>query len=493
MSLLKASFCKQKGDKMTTYTDGLNLLYPINFIALNKLTESVKDLDAILLFSKIKFHEMHSKLTLKNGMKCITRTREVMAKWFDFGLGKLDRLLKILEKKGLIEIQKRLWYGKKQLFIATTQEESYAAINTKVFTLLTEETGCLKASVLFARIAFAMRNTKITHAGQKWCCLTREDIATLLSTSLRTADAVIQKLVTKKLILAQNLVFKKKRRLHFSIPEEILNTLSQKAIAIMNEIKPEKQGRVEPKEAKPEIEVSHSHSCRFFEGEPAKNEVPIILSTNSLKENNNTVASHDEQKKVTVNHHDCSDINLNTINDKLNERQLLFLQSSLKRTIQRERLTITNEKELFEELQYSILNPQQRRGVSSFKHAVSRCMELLRQRTWRTPFGFHRYTEYGQEIKNYREDQLRMHEERKKKERVSSVDIISKIAEYTEQGIRWAKQLDAYMAEQRRHDYNDSCLPIKIDFATTKVVELIQKGADSMAIKPYLPLEMVLN
>lgn len=479
MSLLKASFCTQKGDEMTTYTDGLNLLYPINFIALDKLTESIKDLEAILLFSKIKFHEMHSKLTLKNGMKCITRTREAMAKWFGFGLGKLDRLLRLLEKKGLIEIQKRLWYGKKQLFIATVPEENYVAINTKLFTLLTEETGCLKAAVLFARIAFAMRNTKITHEGQKWCCLTREDIATLLSTSLRTTDAVIQKLVTKKLILAQNLVFKKKRRLHFSIPEETLNTLSQKAIALMNEIKPEKQGRVEPKEA------THSHFCRFPLEEPAKNEVPIILSTNSLKENNNTVASHDEQKKATVNHHDFSDINLNTINDKLNERQLLFLRSSLKKTIQREQLAVTNEKELFEELQYSILNPEQRRGVSGFKHAVSRCMQLLRQRMWRTPFGFHRYTEYGQKIKTYREDQFKMHEERKKEECVSSREITSKIAEYTEQGIRWAKQLSLYLAQTKSSKHSDD-LNLKIQFAVDKIQELVSFGANLDSIQLYV-------
>ncbi len=473
---------------MTTYTDELNLLYPINFTALNKLTESIKDLDAILLFSKIKFHEMHSKLKLKNGIKCITRTRKVMAQWFNFGLGKLDRLLKLLEKKGLIKIQKGLWYGKKQLFIATVQEEDYAAINTKLFNFLTEETGCLKAAVLFARIAFAMRNTKITHNGKKWCCLTREDLAMLLSASLRTTDAVIQKLVNKKLILAQNLVFKKKRRLHFSIPEETLNTLSQKAMAIMNKTKPEKEGRVAPAAPK---EGVLSHSCRFPLEEPAKNEVPIIISTNSIKENNNTVVRQDEAKNPSANHHDFSDITLNTINDKLNERQLLFLRSSMKRTIQSEQLTITNEKELFEELQYSILNPEQRRGVSSFKHAVSRCMQLLRQHMWRTPFGFHRYTEYGQKIKTYREDQFKMHEERKKEECISSIEITSKIAEYTEQGIRWAKQLNAYMDEQRQHGYSDSCLSIKIEFAKTKIVELIQKGVDSMEIKPYLPLEMV--
>jgi hypothetical protein len=487
MSLLKASFCKQKEDKMTTYTDGLNLLYPINFNALNKLTESIQDLDAILLFSKIKFHETHSKLTLKNGIKCITRTRKVMAKWFDFGLGKLDRLLRLLEKKGLIEIQKGLWYGKKQLFIATAQEEDYAAINTKVFTFLTEETGCLKAAVLFARIAFAMRNTKITHKGQKWCCLTREDLATLLSTSLRTTDAIIQKLVTKKLILAQNLVFKKKRRLHFSIPEETLNTLSQKAMAIMNEIKPEKEGRVvAPKEAKPTAEATLSHSCRFPHEEPAKNEVPIRLSTNSIKENNNTIPSPDEPKKPSVKHHDFSDINLNTINDKLNERQLLFLLSALKKTIQREQLMITNEKELFEELQYSILNPEQRRGVSSFKHAVSRCMQLLRQRMWRTPFGFHRYTESGQKIKTYREDQLKMHEERKRLECVSGKEITSKIAEYTEQGIRWAKQLSLYLAQAKNSKHNSDDLNLKIQFAFDKIKELISFGANLDSIQPYV-------
>jgi len=475
---------------MTTYTDGLNSLYPINFMALNKLTESIQDLDAILLFSKIKFHEMHSKLTLKNGMKCITRTRETMAKWFGFGLGKLDRLLKLLEEKELIEIQKRLWYGKKQLFIATSQEENYAAINTKLFNFLTAEAGCVKSAVLLARIAFALRNTKIVHDGQKWCSLTRVDIAKLLSTSLRTTDAIIQKLINKNLILAQNLVFKKKRRLHFCIPEETLKRLSLQAQAIMTEDLKNEQARVEQPQNKPPAEAMHSHFCRFPLEEPAKIEVPIILSTNSLKENNNTSPSPTERKKIEITTNEDSDINLNTINEKLTARQLLFLRAALRKTITGERLTISNEQELFEELQYSILNPQQRRAVTGFKHAVSRCMQLLRQRNWRTPFGFHRHTEYGKALQLYRERQLQAHEARKRQECHHEYKLVPQSDSHTIHAIRWAQQLTRYSKEAQKEKGNTTDLRTKIEFAASRVLELINLGADRLAIKPHLPADM---
>lgn len=477
MWLLNASFCKKKGREMTDYTSGFEVLHPINFMTLNKLTESIKDLDAILLFSKIKFHENHSKLTLKNGMKCITRTRKKMAKWFDFGVSKVDRLLRLLESKGFLIIEKGMWYGKRQLFIATAPEKNYISANIKLLTLLTEETGCLKATVLFARIAFAMRGTKITYNNQKWCCLTREEMASLLSTSLRTVDAIVRKLIKDGLIVAQNLVFKKKRRLHFSIPEKILNSLREKALIAMK-----KTGVIEP---------ANSHFCRSPKEEPAKIEFPIRVSENSLKENNNTIIEKSEQKRSIENKKPLCDINFDKISGGLNKRQVCFLLSALRKTIKQAKINVSSEKELLEEVIYSILNPEQRKGVLSFKHAVSRCMQLLRQHTWRTPFGFHRYAEYGKEIKASREAQLQVHEARKREECNRERKTKWQTEDYTAQGIRWAQKLSTYFQEMRGKVGSDAELMLKIDFSANRVIEFIDKGADRTAIKPYLPSEQV--
>ena len=113
-------------------------------------------------------------------------------------------------------------------------------------------------------------------------------------------------------------------------------------------------------------------------------------------------------------------------------------------------------------------------------------MQLLRQRMWRTPFGFHRYTEYGQKVKTYREDQFKMHEERKKKECISSIEITSKIAEYTEQGIRWAKQLSLYLAQTKNSKHSRDDLNLKIQFAVDKIQELVSFGANLDSVQPHI-------
>ena len=225
-------------------------------------------------------------------------------------------------------------------------------------------------------------------------------------------------------------------------------------------------------------------SC-FCSKVPAKTEKSIRLN-DFIQYSNSTIISKEPKKEQ----YDTSDVTLNQINEELTYRQICFLRVALKKTIEKATLTI-NEEEIFEEIKYSILNPAQRKGILSFKHAVSRCMQLLRQRTWRTPFGFHRYTEYGKEIKSSRQAQLQAHEGLKKEGCDHERKIVSQTNSYTAQAIKWAQQLSTYVQDMRIKVGGNTDLMLKIDFAVDKIREFISKGADKLAIKPYLPSEIV--
>ena len=79
-----------------------------------------------------------------------------------------------------------------------------------------------------------------------------------------------------------------------------------------------------------------------------------------------------------------------------------------------------------------------------------------------------------------------MHEERKKLECISGKEITSKIAEYTEQGIRWAKQLSLYLAQTKNSKHSSDDLNLKIQFTVDKIQKLVSLGANLDSIQPHI-------
>lgn len=463
---------------------------PFNFSQLEAVNQQTGDIDTTLLYAALRFQIDKSKL-LSHGTRTIARTREQLASFLRLTPGKIDKRVKRLEKLNFIRKTVGTWYCKKRLFISKKEGAPEIEVHFRKLLFLNQYTGDSKASLLWARIAFALNKSLITHENTHWCNLKRKTIAKLLCVSLRTVDSIIDDLEQKGLIISQNFVCRSKRQLHFTIPASLYEKIETELAQWLEQYdtqSPKKPIQKEPegKINQPESLVTKGADHDFCREEPAKTEKSIRLNS-SFQYSNNTITS----KKTKKEKYDTSDITLNHINEELTYRQLCFLRVAFKKTIEKAQLTVTNEEEVFEEIKFSILNPAQRKGVSSFKHAVSRCMQLLRQHTWRTPFGFHRYAEYGKEVKSYREMQLQAHEMRKREECNYERKTTPQTDSYTAQAIRWAQQLSTYVKEIQGKMGNTADLMPKIEFAANRIVEFINKGADKLAIKPYLPAEIL--
>jgi hypothetical protein len=95
---------------------------------------------------------------------------------------------------------------------------------------------------------------------------------------------------------------------------------------------------------------------------------------------------------------------LDTIGQSLTKPQKLYLKQALDNTIERYGLRISAPHELWSELCFAILNPQQRQGVTTFRHAVNRCMRLLAQKRWRRPSGFYQHDDQGRQMRARQHD-----------------------------------------------------------------------------------------
>jgi len=199
-------------------------LCPLHFGDLALFNRKIGNLDEVLLYSKICFHQQHSKIS-HAGRHCIARSRQAMANWFGWSLRKVDALLASLEKKGFISKTVGLWKGIKAFFISAVNKITYLPINLTKLNTLTQHTGSVISSIIFSRIAFGMNNTKLEHEGLRWCSIKKEVLADLVSIGIRTLDKILNSLHKKGLILKKNFIHRSKRQMHYHIPESAINTI----------------------------------------------------------------------------------------------------------------------------------------------------------------------------------------------------------------------------------------------------------------------------
>ncbi len=406
-------------------------LIPFNFHQLEALNQETQDLEATLLYAMLKFQVNHTKLK-KNNLQVIARSREQIASFLNLSLTTLDRLIKRLERLDLINKSVGTWYRLKRLFISTDISNKEINVNFKKLQFLTQYTGGHHASLLFARIAFGLNATQILHDGLSWFTMTRQGMASLLCVSLRTVDKIVSDLKKRGLIVAKHFVHHEKRQLHFTIPAEQKELLTKTYIeqAGFDEKAVQGSEKEQGSQVKPNGQsqnyCANTHFCRE---EPAKKAISIRVNDH-IQDNNITLGS--TNLKNTGSSSQC-EITLNEIQEELNSRQERYLKAAIENTLQRADLNLSNPQELMEQVKFSILNPQQRKGINSFTHAVSRCMKLLRERNWKTPYGFNKHSAYGVEIKAYRDEQLGLHEEFKAQER--GTDRLKQLVSATENGL----------------------------------------------------------
>lgn len=453
---------------MTTELPSSINLCPINFNGFAEINRITGNPEATLLFSKLKFHQINSKLK-KSGKTWIARSRQQLSSWFGFSAKKTDGLLSNLEELGLIKRKVGLWYGKKRLFISTTSEINHVPVNQQLLEILIEATGSVRAALIFSKIAYSFANTKIEHENKLWCCLKKQDLADWAGLSIRTIDNMLEILLKKGLILKKNFVWREKLQTHFHIPEFATITLTKHF---------SKVGKPTNKKNTETSKGSNAQNCRQ---QPAKKGVSIKIRTNLKKTNNNTSTTNLPTTLISKK----SDIIFNVIENELSQRQLKYLEGAFNNTLKRNNLKISSPQELWEQLKFSVLNIQQHKGIKSFQHIVSRCMKILSDGNWRTPIGFNNHSDYGTKIKKQKDRQILLWEKKKDEECqiakkykniTFNIKANARQTAKTEKALSFARKI-VELTKQAKEVEEGSILNA-VDFLSSQINNLIHDGAD---------------
>ena len=177
-------------------------------------------------------------------------------------------------------------------------------------------------------------------------------------------------------------------------------------------------------------------SCNFCVPPPAES------TSYSL---NNTYT--DDYVYINNNTKQC-DIILNNIDDigqDLSKRQSAYLLGAIKNVAAKARADV---EEVFGWIKFAILNPCQRRGITTFTHAVNRFVKLLREKKLTMPFGYKKYTEAGRAYA----ERMSKYEEKDEwwlKDGVtSSSELADKVISQQEEIEKWRDALDVDDYEQ---------------------------------------------
>lgn len=453
----------------TTQYDTLKIC-PINFSRFNEILDVTSSVDEAIMFSRFIYHNKFTKLT-KNGKKTIARSRSEITKWFGFSKRKVDSTIQSLSSAGLIEKLVSTWYGKKALFISTSDSFSDSPVNFKLLDLLIGEIGCYMQSIIFSKILYMNANSKITQEGEKWCSLRKADLANWLGISIRSLDKHLQGLIANGYILKKNYVRHERRVSHFRVGHMVIKSIVSKLTHV---------------DKNKDVPTT---SCKICRKQPAKTPLSTKVRTNSKKQNNIT-GDYQETSK-SFNKKEISVVTLSEINGELNPRQIAYMKSALMRTQQKFNLKISNPQELISQLKYSLVNKQQIKRVSTFQHAVSRFMKIISSGNWRTPYGYKKYDPVGIRANKQEVDKRKYIAESKSKESDTSIikSIASKFSEYK------TKLFDTHsQSTEKAIGYARTIMRLRMKNADEGVIELylhkikeqIQCGADRLKVRSAL-------
>ena len=473
----------------TSVISSINLC-PINFEAFGQVNRITENMEATLLFSKIKFHQVNSVIE-SGGKTWIIRSRKQLAEWFQFTEKKIDALLSLLDEKGLVQKIVRLWHGKKALMLHASTEVLNVPIHHQKFSSLVEYIGNIHSTIIFSKIAFHFNNSQINHENKKWCSIKKEILANWAGISIRKLDGIIEELIKSGVLLKKNFIWYGKRQIHFHIPnfakeviyEHISEAVKQSAIPVattlvmpssvntINDIVDtnvvKEEGRGEAEKTSPYTFICLSPSAKIGKS--------IGIRSNIKKTKNNSGHNLLTERK--------SDITL--INSKLTYQQEKYLEGALRKTLTTSQISVTNQSELLDELKFSVSNIDQHKGITSFHHAVSRCMKIIAQNNWKTPIGFYTHSNIGKSIKEKRAIREEQWNKYKNLEKDMAQSVFTNIGEekaeinshVTDQGIKFAKQVLSLKNTE------NSVLASAI---LSQIHHLISQGANGKAIAAIL-------
>ena len=396
-------------------------LCPLHFGDLVLFNRKIGNLDEVLLYSKICFHQQHSKIS-HSGRQCIARSRQDMANWFGWSLRKIDALLASLEKKGFISKTVGLWKGIKAFFISAVKKITYLPVNLTKLNTLISHTGSVLPSIIFTRIAFGMNNTKLEHEGLRWCSIKKEVLTDLVGISIRTLDKILNNLKEKGLILKKNFIHRGKRQMHYHIPESVINTIVASMEKASNQESKKAQGKNDfDNQTSKKIASTGTNNttgypyqnCRL---EPAKSLSSIKKDQTKQKTKNITPQDnqswysappqvkslgesgmHFSSKKEKESQGTCiseREEHKQPVVLELTPKQQSYISGAINRLVKRDKVKVSNPTELNAQFCYAVANDMHYKQLT-FKHAVNRHAKIIASSNWRTPHGFYKYAEVG--------------------------------------------------------------------------------------------------
>jgi len=368
--------------------------FPIYFNVFDSYLEKIENLEASVLLARLQYHCSHSKI-IREGKVWFTRQKSEMASWFKISTSKLDTLLRLLEERGLISCKNFKYQNIRQLHISVPNCQT-GYVNFAVLEQTIALCGSLKEAMIFLRILYHYQHSSIEIEGLKWFTKSREALASWALISVRTLDTLLKNLERKGLFMKRTYKWNGAPQSHFHIPESTVRALT-----------PEK--------------IIPTYSQELCSIDPAKIKVPYIENINQSKQTKvNNTTNHLEKRSSDINflNQDAKEIQTN-----LSQRQVRYLEGSLKNLMGRDQLKISNPQELLEQLKFSVSHWVSTQKLS-FTHAVNRACSVVKNGNWRTPIGFNKHSDIGKKYHEAIVQKEQLEESKKHRDMTSNNDLL---------------------------------------------------------------------
>lgn len=342
-----------------------NTLLCINFNQLEELNRVTGDFSQSLLYGRLKHQINHSKLTedgKPTGKPYIARSRSQIAELNGKGLTCTDEDLEELKSRNLIDCCAGLWNGKKRMRISCNKDYELG-LNTRKLELMTKYTGGNKQSVMLAYFAYWTEKMPLTRKDGLWCMVPRNKVAELIGveSKTKTVDVFMKALVEKGIIKYEVRRLFRQRQFKVKINDDFYN----KIVAELNEI---------------EIAFNLSKQAKTGVSIKVNNDPKVDIINNNIRQDAEANSNPQVKQGGTI---------------ILSKKEQNYLWGAVKNTLPRCKGVKWELKSLMSQLRYVLSSPEQRKGTTSFAHAVNRAMFLIREGLWKQPFGYEKYNEDG--------------------------------------------------------------------------------------------------
>lgn len=239
---------------------------------------------------------------------------------------------------------------------------------------------------------------KIKNSVDTWFTQTTEELATKSGLSTRTITRYLsffamQDLIEKKIVKR----FSKKHQheitcLHIRITDKLIAFIKM----------------TENKEDNPTLSIQDNKEvCQNLPqvGAPGIDKLAHPLNKDNIykyKNNNNNVRKQNSvnfvDKKIKT-HFPIEKV----IGERVTEEVKDHVKGMMVNVLKEGKVKISNPEQIFAEINFSLLNTQQFRGIDCFKHKINIIASILKKNGWKTPYGFYKYWDVGQTFKERNE------------------------------------------------------------------------------------------